>query len=139
MKPFSEKENQSLQKYKKLDQNIETKVGRWNHFRIRFWSYLKVKSNCFEDSNVIFFTFLVNFWGTKLKPFSGKANQSLQNGFILTFARGSILENWFWSYLEVKNECCKCLKMDFLIFLNIFQWTSWKCFWGKQGKAYKTV
>ena len=132
MKPFSRKENQGLQEYKKINQNIKTKVGRWKHFRKWFWSYLKVKNNCFEGSDVI-------FWGKKLKSFSWKANQSLQNGFILMFARGSILEIGFEATLKSKTICSKRLKIDFYFPFHIFQWTSSKCFWGKKDETYKTV
>ena len=79
------------------------------------------------------------FWGKKLKSFSGKANQSLQNGFILMFARGSILEIGFEATLKSKTICSKRLKIDFYFPFHIFQWTSSKCFWGKKDETYKTV
>ena len=65
----------------------------------------------FWGSNVIFFIFFVNFWGTKLKPFSRKANRSLQNGFILKFARQSILEIDFEATLKSKTN-----------FLSVWKW-----------------
>ena len=121
------------------------------------------------------FQFFANFWVTKLKPFSGKVRQSIQNYWNQNLIIGSFLENgfeatlssktnvlsvwkehfsvfckflsdevetifwereakrsklfnskfgyrkllgkWFWSYLELKNECCERLKSAFFSFL----------------------
>ena len=69
---------------------------------------------------MILFTFFVNFWGTKLKPFSGKANQSLQNGFILKFARESILEIGFEATLKSKTNVLSVWKWIFYFFCTFF-------------------
>ena len=119
MKILSEKENQSLQKYKKIDPNIKSKVCRWKRFRKVFWSYLKVENDCFEGSNVIFFTFFVKFQGTNLKPFSGEANQTL-HGFILKFARGSIFEIRFEATLNSKTNVLTVWKWMFKFFCTFF-------------------
>ena len=131
MKPFSVKENQSLQKYRKIDPNIKSKVGRWKHFRKWFWRYLKVKKDCFEGSNVIFFH--------EVKTVFMESKSEPPKWFHFKVYQRQYFRNSFWSHLDVKNECSECLKIDFLIFLHIFQWKSCKYFLGKQDKAYKTV
>ena len=45
---------------------------------------------------------------------------------------------WFWSYLELKNECYESLKTTFFSFLQVFEWRNWNHFLGKWGKAFKT-
>ena len=94
-----------------------------------------MKNDCFEGSNVIFFTFFVNFWGTKLKPFSGKANQSLQNGFILRFARGSILEIGFEATLKSKTNVLSFRKRSFWFFFVHFSVNKLKMFLGKAKQS----
>ena len=50
------------------------------------------------------FHFFVTFRGGKLKPFSGKADQSLQNGSILKFVKESFLEIRFEATLKSKTN-----------------------------------
>ena len=50
-----------------------------------------------------------NFWVRKLKHISGDRNR---------------LRKWFWSYLQLKNECSERLKRSFFSFLQIFEWRS---------------
>ena len=64
---------------------------------------------------MIFFTFFVNFWWTKLKPFLGKANQKH-----FKVCQRKYFRNWIWNYLEVKNECSRRLTMDFSFFFTFF-------------------
>ena len=136
-----------------------------------------------------FLSFFTNFWATKLKLFSGKVRQSVQNywnqnlvirsflenGFGTTlssktnvlsvwkghfsvfckflsdevetifreseaklsklfkskFGHRKLLRKWFWSYLELKNECSEHLKRAFSSFLQIFERTKLKPFSGK--------
>ena len=150
-----------------------------------FWAFEKCISQFFP-----------NFWVKKLKPFSGKVRQSVQNYLDQNLVIGSFLENgfeatlssktnvlsvgkrhfsifwkclsdevetifreseakrsklfkskfgrrkfvrkWFWSYLELKNECSERLKRAFFSFLQIFEWRSWNRFLGKRGNAAKT-
>ena len=66
------------------------------------------------------FHIFVNFWGTKLKLFSGKANQNLQNGFILKFARGGILEIGFEVTLKSKTNALRVSKWFFYFFCRFF-------------------
>ena len=143
------------------------------------------------------FQVCANFWVTKLKPFSVKVSQSVQNYFNQNLVIGSFLENgfeatltsktnvvsvwkrhfsafcqllsdevetifweseaersklfqskfghrkllgkWFWSYLELKNECSEHLKRAFFSFMQIFEWRSWNHFLGKWGRAFKII
>ena len=64
---------------------------------------------------MIFFTFFINFWWTKLKPFLGKANQKH-----FKVCQRKYFRNWIWNYLEVKNECSRRLTMDFSFFFTFF-------------------
>ena len=55
------------------------------------------------------------------------------------FGYRKLLRKWFWSYIELKNECSERLKRAFFSFLQIFEWRSWNHFLGKWGKAFKTI
>ena len=81
-----------------------------------------------------FSLFFVTFWGTKLKPFSGKANQSLQNGFILNFARGSTLEIGFEATLKSKTNVLSVWKWLFNFFCTFFSEQVENVFGGSKGK-----
>ena len=89
-----------------------------------------MKNNCFEISIVIFFTFFINFWGTKLKPFPGKANQKQ-----FKVCQRKYFRNWIWNYLEVKNECSRRLTMDFSFFFSHFSVNKLKMFLGKARQS----
>ena len=41
------------------------------------------------------------------------------------FGHRKLLRKWFWGYVELKSECCECLKRAFFSFLKIFEWRSW--------------
>ena len=64
--------------------SFKFQVGHRKRFRKWFWIFFELKNECFESlkrfeesfKNVEFFA---NFWVTKLKPFSGKARQYLEN------------------------------------------------------------
>ena len=58
--------------------------------------------------------------------------------FKLKFGYRKLLRKWFWSYLELKNECSEHLKRAFLKFLQIFEWRSWNRFLAKRDNAAKT-
>ena len=55
------------------------------------------------------------------------------------FGHRKLLRKWFWSYLELKNECCERLKRAFFSFLQIFEWRSWNQFLGKWSKVLKSI
>ena len=148
----------------------------------------------FENS---IFQFFASFWVVKLKSFSGKVRQGVQNYLTQNLVIGHFLENcfeaslswktnvvsvwkkhfsiickclsheveinfwesdgkrwnifqskschstlprkWFWSYLELKNECSEHLKRPFSSFLQNFEWRSWNHFLRKRGKTLNTI
>ena len=98
-----------------------------------FWAFEK---SIWEEH----FPFFVNFWVTKLKPFSGKVKQSVQNYLNQNLVIGSFFK-WFWSYLELKNECSKRLKRAFFSFLQFLRDEAETIFWeseAKQSKLFKS-
>ena len=85
------------------------------------------------------FYYFADFWVAKLKAFSAKARQILQNSLNPNLITRSISENNFEATLKSKNNSSECLKMAFFTILVIFEWRSWNCFLGKRSKAFKTV
>ena len=67
-----------------------------------FWSYLEPKNECSERLKRAFFSFLANFWVTKLKPFTGKVRQSNQNYLNQSLIIKSYLQNGFEVILSSK-------------------------------------
>ena len=65
------------------------------------------------------FQFFANFWVTKLKPFSGKVRQSVQNYLNQNSVVGNSLENGFEATLSSKTNVLSLWKKHFAIF--------WKC------------
>ena len=65
------------------------------------------------------FQFFANFWVTKLKPFSGKVRQSVQNYLNQNSVVGNFLENGFEATLSSKANVLSLWKKHFAIF--------WKC------------
>ena len=55
------------------------------------------------------------------------------------FGHKKLLRKCLWSYLQLKNECCECLKRAFSVFLQIFHWRSWNHLLGRWGKAFKAI
>ena len=57
------------------------------------------------------------------------------------FGHKNLFRKWFWSNLELKNECCECLNRAFFrgLFFQIFEWRSWNHFLGNWGKAFKAI
>ena len=83
--------------------------------------------------------FFANFSETKLKPFSRKARQSIQNYSNQYLVIGSFLENVFEAILSSKTNILSVWKDHFFFFfLQIFEWRSWNRFLGKRGNAAKT-
>ena len=57
----------------------------------------------------------------------------------LGVGRRKLFRKCFCSYIELKKECCECLKRSFCSFFQSFGWRSWNHFLGKCGKAFKAV
>ena len=88
------------------------------------------------------FQLFASFYETKLKPFSGKVGQSVQNYLNQKFVIGSFLEKSVEAILSSKNECSERLKREFFGFLLVFlvfEWRSWNNFLVKFGEAFKAM
>ena len=84
------------------------------------------------SENGVFYLF-ASFWMTMLKPFFGKRGKPLETVYL----KRKHFRKWFWSYIQIKNECFECLQMEFFTFLQIFEWQSWNCFLGKASQRNK--
>ena len=82
----------------------------------------------FENSTFQSFT---NFLVTKLKQFSGKPKQNIQNCLHPKLVIRSILENDFKTTLRWKTNVLRVQKKTCFTFLKIFEWWSWSLFSGK--------
>ena len=79
-----------------------------------------MKNNCFEGSNVIFFR---------------KSKSHPPKWFHFKVCQRKYFRNWFWSYLEVKNECSRHLNMDFSGFFSHFSVNQRKMFLRKARQS----
>ena len=66
------------------------------------------------------FQFFASFWVTKLKPFSGKVSQSVQNYLNQNLVIGSFLENGFEATLSLKKNVLSIWKKHFSVFYKFF-------------------
>ena len=82
------------------------------------------------------FQVFANFWVMKLKPFSGKVRQSVQNYLNQNLIIGSFLKNGIEATWN-SNECSDRLKRTFFSFLQIFEWRRWNRFLGKRDNSAK--
>ena len=97
-KRFSGKVRQSIQNY--LNQNFVIR----NFLENGFGANLSSKMNVLSVWKRHFSVFFARFWVTKLKPFSGKAKQSVQNYFNQNFVIGTFRQNGFGGFLSSKTN-----------------------------------
>ena len=117
LKLFSGKVKQSVQNY--LDRNLVIRSSLENGFEATLSSKTNVMS-IWKRHFSVFCKFLGDevgaiFWESKAKP---------TKLFRSKLGHKELLRKWFWGYLELKKECCECLKRAFFSFLNIFKWRS---------------
>ena len=124
---------ESETKHQKL---FKSKFYHMKLLRKWFWSYLELKNECSERLKTVFFSYFANFWVTKLKPFSGKARQSLQDHLNSKLVIGSFLENGFEVTLGSKTNILSISKGKFSVFCN-FWVTKLKQFSGKVRQNIK--
>ena len=62
------------------------------------------------------FQFFASFWMTKLKPFSGKVRQSVQDCLNQNLVIGSLLEKGFEATLSSKTNVVSVWKEHFSVF-----------------------
>ena len=131
LKPFSGKARQSLQDQLNSKLVIVSFIG--NGFEVT----MSWKTNVLRVWNGHFSVFC-NIWVRKLKPFSRKVRQNVQNYLNQNLVIGSFLENGFATTLSPKANVLSVLKRAFFNFLEIFEWRSWNRFLGKWDWAFKT-
>ena len=97
----------------------------WAQKRI-FWAFEKCISQFFP-----------NFWVTKLKPFSGKVRQSIQNYLNQNLVIGSFLENGFEATLSSKTNVVSVWKVHFAVFCKFLSDEFGTIFWESEAKRTK--
>ena len=85
------------------------------------------------------FTVFCKFLHDEVEITFKKSEAKCPKLFKSRFRHRKVLRKWFWSYLEIKNECCQHFERSFFIFLQIFEWRSWNHFVKKWAKAFKTI
>ena len=81
-----------------------------------------------------FFQFFANVWLTKLKPFSRKVRQSVQNYLNQNSVVGSLLENGFEATLSSKANVLSLWKNHISAFCKFLSDKVETAFWEKEGK-----
>ena len=131
LKPFSGKVRQSVQNY--LNQNLVIESFLENGFEATFSSKMNVLS-VWKEHVLVF----CKFWSDEVETVFWESKAKCSKLFKSKFGHRKLLRKWFWSYLELKNECSDRLKRAFFSFLQIFEWQSWNRFLGKRDYAAKT-
>ena len=80
------------------------------------------------------FQYFENVWVTKLKPFSGKVRQSVQNYLNQNLGVGSFLENAFEATLIPKANVLSVWKNHISAFCKFLSDKVETAFWEKEGK-----
>ena len=76
-----------------------------------FWGYFELKNECSECLKRVFFSFLQIFVWRSWKRFLGKQDWAFKIIWIQSHKK--LIRKWFWSDLEIKNECSEYLKKSF--------------------------
>ena len=132
LNPFSGKVRQSVKIF--LNQNLGIRTFLDNGFG----ATLIPKTNIvgvWKEHFPVFCKYLSDEVKTIFRESEAKRSKLFKS----KFSHRKLLRKWFWSYFELKNECCERLNRAFFSFLQIFKWRSWNHFLEKWGKAFKTV
>ena len=132
LKPFYGKVRQSVKDY--LNQNMVIGSFLENGFEATFSSKANILS-VWKEQFSVFCWFLSHEIETILWESETKHSKLFKS----KFGHRKLLRKWFWSYLELKNECCQCFKRAFFNFLETFEWQSWNHFVKKWARAFKTI
>ena len=132
LKPFYGKVKQSIQSY--LNQNLVIGSFLENGFE----ATLSWKTNVVSVWKEHFSVFC-KFLSDEVETIFWESEAKCSKLFKSIFGHRKLLRKPFWSYVELKNECCERLKRAFFSFLQVFGWRSWNHFLGKWGKAFKTI
>ena len=95
---------------------FNSKFGHRKILKKWFWSYLELKNESFECLKRALFRFLQIFEKTKLKAFSGKVRQSLENCLSQNLVLGSLLGNGFEATLSAKTNVLSVSKEQCSVF-----------------------
>ena len=85
------------------------------------------------------FQFFANFWATKLKLFSGKVRQSVQNYLNQNLVIGSFLENGFEATLSSKTNVLRVWKGHFSVFCKFLSDEVELVYWKSEAKRSKLL
>ena len=132
LKTFSGKVRESLQNYR--NQNLVIGNFLENDFEGTFSS----KANVLRFWTKHFRNFC-KFYNDKVETIFWESEAKRSKLFKSKFGHTKVFRKMFWSYFELKNECSGRWKNGFFIFLQVFQWWSWKNLLEKCGKAFKTI
>ena len=117
---------------------FKSKFGRKSFLENGFEAILSSKTSfvcIWKEYFSVFCRFLSDEVETIFRELEVKRSKLFQS----KFGTRKLLRKWFWSYLELRNKSCVCLKRAFLSFLQLFEWRSWNDFLGKWDKAFKTI
>ena len=121
LKPFSSKVRQSVQTY--LNQNLL--IGSF--LENGFGATLSSKTNILGVWKGHFSVFC-KFLSYEVETIFRESEAKHLRLFKSKFGHKKLIRKWFWSYLELKNECCERLKRAFFKFWQIFEWQIWNHF-----------
>ena len=124
---------QRVQNYLNQDLVIRSFLDKY------FEAILTSKMNVALEKNI--FQFFANFWVKKIKPFSGKIRQCIQNCFILNLIVGRFLGKCFEAILRSKKNALTFGKMNFSAFCKFFYDRVEIIFWesvAKRSKLFKS-
>ena len=80
-----------------------------------------------------------NFWVEKLIPVLGESEANKPKLFKFKVVHRKYFRKRFWSYLEVKTECCEPLRMSFFSFFANFWVTNLNSFSGKARQCCENL
>ena len=105
---------------------FQSKFDHRKLLRKWFWSCINVKNECSER-----FLLLWKFLSGEIETIFCESQARRSKLVKSKFGYSNLLRKWFWSYLQLKNECSQRMKRTFFNFLQIFEWRSWNNFLGK--------
>ena len=114
LKPFAGKVRKSVQNY--LNQCLVMESFLENGFEATLISKTNVVSVWKRH-----FSFSWEFLSDEAETISWESEAKRSKLFKSKFGHRKFLRKWFWSYLELKNECSERMKKAFFIFLEIFE------------------
>ena len=129
---FSEKGRQSEAVY--LNQNFVIRTFLGNGFGATLRWTMNVVSVWKEH-----FSAFCKFLSDEVETIFWESEAKHSKLFGSIFGYRTFLRKWFWTHLELNNECSQGLERVFFSFLQSFEWRSWNHFQEKWVKAYETI